>query len=330
MTYFPTTSFSNPSSFSKPPVQHQLVSARMEVQGLSPVTADGSLVLDKDFADIRVRLDAEARTFWCRLTPQGRPCVSPGVLRDLTEMQADVARWLAQAGDEKRPFDYFVVASGIPGIFNMGGDLKLFAEAVRKEQRVLLQHYAHRCIDVVYNNLVSYSAPVVTIALVQGDALGGGFETALSCNLIAAERGTKFGLPEVLFNLFPGMGAYSLIARRIGAVQAERMILSGRIYTAEELHELGLVDMLLTPGQGDEELRQYIAGQGRRHNAMQAVFRARHIAAPVTLKELRDIVDVWVDAAMRLSPADLRKMERLAAAQERRTSRDRGIGIAAE
>ena len=323
MTYFSTTSFPNS------PVQHQLVSARMEIQGLSPIATDGSLVLDKDFADIRVRLDAEARTFWCHLVPQGRPCVSPGVLRDLTEMQADVARWLAQAG-EKRPFDYFVVASGIPGIFNMGGDLKLFAEAVRKEQRVLLQHYAHRCIDVVYNNLVSYGAPVVTIALVQGDALGGGFETALSCNLIAAERGTKFGLPEVLFNLFPGMGAYSLIARRIGAVQAERMILSGRIYTAEELPELGLVDMLLTPGQGDEELRQYIAGQGRRHNAMQAVFRARHIAAPVTLKELRDIVDVWVDAAMRLSPADLRKMERLAAAQERRTSRDRGIGIAAE
>ena len=323
MTYFSTTSFPNS------PVQHQLVSARMEIQDLSPIATDGSLVLDKDFADIRVRLDAEARTFWCHLVPQGRPCVSPGVLRDLTEMQADVARWLAQAG-EKRPFDYFVVASGIPGIFNMGGDLKLFAEAVRKEQRVLLQHYAHRCIDVVYNNLVSYGAPVVTIALVQGDALGGGFETALSCNLIAAERGTKFGLPEVLFNLFPGMGAYSLIARRIGAVQAERMILSGRIYTAEELHELGLVDMLLTPGQGDEELRQYIAGQGRRHNAMQAVFRARHIAAPVTLKELRDIVDVWVDAAMRLSPADLRKMERLAAAQERRTSRDRGIGIAAE
>ena len=323
MTYFSTTSFPNS------PVQHQLVSARMEIQGLSPIATDGSLVLDKDFADIRVRLDAEARTFWCHLVPQGRPCVSPGVLRDLTEMQADVARWLAQAG-EKRPFDYFVVASGIPGIFNMGGDLKLFAEAVRKEQRVLLQHYAHRCIDVVYNNLVSYGAPVVTIALVQGDALGGGFETALSCNLIAAERGTKFGLPEVLFNLIPGMGANSLIARRIGAEQAERMILSGRIYTAEELHELGLVDMLLTPGQGDEELRQYIAGQGRRHNAMQAVFRARHIAAPVTLKELRDIVDVWVDAAMRLSPADLRKMERLAAAQERRTSRDRGIGIAAE
>ena len=147
MTYFSTTSFPNS------PVQHQLVSARMEIQGLSPIATDGSLVLDKDFADIRVRLDAEARTFWCHLVPQGRPCVSPGVLRDLTEMQADVARWLAQAG-EKRPFDYFVVASGIPGIFNMGGDLKLFAEAVRKEQRVLLQHYAHRCIDVVYNNRV--------------------------------------------------------------------------------------------------------------------------------------------------------------------------------
>ncbi len=292
-------------------------------------TASAAL-FSRDFSDINIHLDQAERTFWCRITPQDRPCVSPKVLHDLTVMQADVRQWLAATPESERPFDYFVVASGVPGIFNLGGDLRLFAEAVRHGQRLLLQQYAYRCVEVVYNNLVSYQQPVVTIALVQGDALGGGFETALSCNMIAAERGTKFGLPEVLFNLFPGMGAYSLIARRIGAVQAERLILSGRIYTAEELHELGLVDLLLTPGRGEEELKAHIAQQGRRHNALQAVYKARHIVAPITLQELRDVTDVWVEAALQLGAADLRKMERLAAAQDRRRSRGAGTMMAAE
>jgi DSF synthase len=134
----------------------------------------------------------------------------------------------------------------------------------------------------------------------------------------------------VLFNLFPGMGAYSLIARRIGAVQAERMILGGRIHTAEELHEIGLVDLLLTPGQGAAELQAWIRKQGRRHVSLSAVHKARNIATPITLQELRDVVDVWVDTAMRLGAADLRKMERLAAAQDRRRDRSGSLMMAAE
>jgi DSF synthase len=296
----------------------------------TPYQADEVSVLKRSFAEIDVSLDTEGRTFWCRLRPSGRPCVSPQVLNDLTLMQKDVTQWLVGLPEGLQPFDYFVVASSIPGVFNLGGDLRLFAEAVRHGHRALLQQYAYRCVEVVHSNLTCYGKPVVTIALVQGDALGGGFETALSCNVIAAERGTKFGLPEVLFNLFPGMGAYSLIARRIGAVQAERMILSGRIYTAEELHDLGLVDLLLTPGDGIRELKQYINQQGRRHNALQAVYKARNLVSPITLQELRDVTDVWVDAAMRLQPSDLRKMERLAAAQDRRRSRTGGLVMAAE
>lgn len=310
-------------------LRHSFISGPAGATLAEPGEGAGESLFARNFTDISVHLDSSRRTFWCRIQPQGRPCVSPTVLHDLTVMQAGVKNWLSFQGDA-RPFDYFVVASGVPGVFNLGGDLRLFADSVRNGQRLLLQQYAYRCVEVVYNNLTSYHQPIVTIALVQGDALGGGFETALSCNLIAAERGTKFGLPEVLFNLFPGMGAYSLIARRIGAVQAERMILSGRIYTAEELHEIGLIDILLTAGRGEEELVSYIGQQGRRHNALQAVYKARHIVAPVTLQELRDVTDVWVEAALQLGPSDLRKMERLAAAQDRRRSRDGGAMAAAE
>lgn len=270
------------------------------------------------YSDIDLSLDREDGIYWCHLQPQSRPSVTPELLRDVTSMQTMLRTRLAQTPDAQLPFKYFVVASRTPGIFNLGGDLRLFADAVRKGQKLLLQTYAHACVDIVWNNVISYDSPVVTMALVQGDALGGGFETALSCNVIVAERSARFGLPEVLFNLFPGMGAYSLIARRIGAVEAERMILSGKIYTAEELHRIGLVDVLAEDGQGEAALRAYAARQSRSHNAMQAVFRTRNRVSAITREELRDVVNIWVDAAMRLTPSDLKKMERLAAAQDRR------------
>ncbi|KAA0970515.1 crotonase/enoyl-CoA hydratase family protein [Aureimonas fodinaquatilis] len=272
------------------------------------------------YSDIDLSLDREEGIYWCHLQPQSRPSVTPELLRDVTAMQSFLRAKTADAQEEGQeiPFKYFVVASRSEGIFNLGGDLRLFADAVRKKQKLLLRTYAHACVDIVWNNLTSYNQPVVTVALVQGDALGGGFETALSCNVIVAERSAKFGLPEVLFNLFPGMGAYSLIARRIGALEAERMIMSGKIYTAEELHRIGLVDVLAEDGQGEAALRSYVSRHKRMQNAMQAVFQTRNQVAGITLQELRNVTDIWVDAAMRLTATDLRKMERLAAAQDRR------------
>jgi DSF synthase len=102
------------------------------------------------------------------------------------------------------------------------------------------------------------------------------------------------------------------------------MIMSGRVYTAEEMHEMGLVQVLAEDGAGEDAVRAYIARHRARHNAHAAVYQARRLVNPVTLGELRDVVDLWVDAALRLSEQDLRKMARLAAAQDRaRDRRDR-------
>ena len=97
----------------------------------------------------------------------------------------------------------------------------------------------------------------------QGDALGGGFESALASNVVIAEKGVKMGLPEVLFNLFPGMGAYSLLSRRVGTARAEQMILSGRLYTSDELFEMGVVDILAEKGEGEVEVYKYIKSAKR-------------------------------------------------------------------
>lgn len=279
-------------------------------------------VAAEHYDEITVSLDPETKTYRCSMRPLGRPSFTQGLLRDLLSAQASFKALFADAMPDDPPVRHCVLQSGIPGIFNLGGDLEFFAQKIRQRDREGLRSYAYDCIRIVHTTFLSLDLPVVMVALVQGDALGGGFEAALSCNVIVAERGAKFGLPEVLFNLFPGMGAYSLLSRRLGSAQAEKIILSGRLFSAEELHDMGLVQVLAEPGCGEEATREYIARNNRRFNAAEAVCRVGRRMNPLGFEELRDVTDVWVEAALRLQEHDLRKMERLAAAQDRRRSSD--------
>jgi DSF synthase len=264
--------------------------------------------------NLDLHLDAAGRTLWTWLQPQGRPCFSPGLLSDIRATQGDLAR-LHAGGSGLR---HVVMGCRTPGIFNLGGDLGLFARMIGEGDLDGLRRYGHAAVDAIHRNHTAFGLPLVTIALVQGDALGGGFECALAHDVIIAERSAKFGLPEVLFNLFPGMGAYSFLSRRIGRAAAERMILSGQIHTAEDLHAMGLIDVLAEDGTGEDATREWIARHARRFNATQALFETRRRVDPVTAEELRHVVDGWAEAALRLEPADLRKMLRLATAQDRR------------
>ena len=126
------------------------------------------------------------------------------------------------------------------------------------------------------------------------------------------------GLPEILFNLFPGMGAYSLLARRIGMRAAEELILSGKVLSATKLQEMGLVDVVAPDGKGESAVNEWISRQARRRNGMQGILRARQHVFPITREELDGIADTWVDCALRLDDRDLRKMGMIVAAQMRR------------
>jgi DSF synthase len=275
----------------------------------------------QQYETLDVALDTARRLFWCRLRPEGRPCFTPALLRDVAAMQRDIPRmFTAGPADPGAPVRWFACASAIPGIFNLGGDLGLFQTLIGRGDLAGLRRYGHAAVQAIHRNHVAMDLPVVTIALVQGDALGGGFECALAHDLIIAERSAKFGLPEVLFNLFPGMGAYSFLSRRIGRNAAEALILSGRIHTAEELHGMGLVDILADDGEGEAALLDHVDRKSRWHNAHQATCRARRRVDPVTLQELRDVVEVWAEAALRLSEQDLRRMARLVGAQDRRAA----------
>jgi DSF synthase len=174
--------------------------------------------------------------------------------------------------------------------------------------------YGKLCIDnlwLFYNS----QTPITTISLVQGQAMGGGFESALSSHLLIAEKSALMGFPEVLFNLFPGMGALSHLSRKVGMSLAEKMVSSGKIYTGEELYQMGVVDVLAEDGQGEYALNYWIKKNHRSLNSFQAINRAKQRINPLTLSELNDIVEIWADAALRLNDNNLKVMERLVRAQ---------------
>ncbi len=95
--------------------------------------------------------------------------------------------------------------------------------------------------------------PVGTVAAVAGFALGGGFEIALSCDLIVADETAVLGLPEVSVGLVPGGGGTQLLARRAGSAVAADLVLTGRKLEAGEAWRLGLVDRLVPAGRAHEE-----------------------------------------------------------------------------
>jgi DSF synthase len=268
---------------------------------------------------IDVKIDFEQRIYWAAMRASRHPMITMELLQDMMCVQESVRVIMEEGNREQHQhLEYFVAGSQTPGVYNFGGNLAYFADCIRRRDREGLREYAYACIDVVYGNAMAFHTPVITIALVQGDALGGGFECALSFDVLIAEKSAKMGLPEVLFNLFPGMGAYSFLSRKIGTAAAEKLIMSGTVYTAEELHRLGVVDILADDGQGENAVRDYIARNRRKHNAHKAMYRSKRRINPLTYEELRDIVDIWLDAAMELGEQDLRKMTRLVEAQGRR------------
>ncbi len=294
---------------------HQAAAMSVVSQACSPET----LAL-RQYEHLSVRYDDALRTCWAhgRLgRSYGR--ATSALLSDVQAMQAslrDLRAAQLESGGET--IQYFVIGSSISGVYNLGGDIAFFADRIRAGDRAAMHAYAHQCIDVIHGNYTAFGMPIVTIALVQGDALGGGFENALSHDVLVAERSARLGLPEIMFNLFPGMGAYSFLSRRIGGPAAEKMIMSGNLHSAAELHAMGIVDVLAEDGEGEAAVRDYIESHARKFNAQQAMCRTRRQVNPVTVEELRGVVDIWVDTAMSVTEPDLRKMERLAQAQMRR------------
>jgi len=264
--------------------------------------------------ELDVLYEPADEVLWTFMSPTGRPSFTPQMLGDFEEWQRLILEGFA---DGNAGLKFLVLGSRAPGVYCFGGDLALFNELIRSADRAGLVRYGYRCVEILHRNMNALDLPILTIGLVQGAALGGGFEALLSFDHVIAETSATFGLPETMFGLFPGMGAHAILSRKLGSAVADRLILSNKTYSAQEMYDLGLVQQIADDGEGIAATRMFIAKNARRVAGLVGSKRAMRACNAISLSELKRVVDLWAESALQLREADLRVMQRLANAQTR-------------
>ena len=192
------------------------------------------------------------------------------VTRELTEQLREALAELA-AADEVRA----VVVSGRgERAFCAGSHIGEF-EALRgrvAEGKLLLE-------KLVYRQLAEL--PMPTIAAIEGDALGGGLELALCCDLRIASERARLGMPEVRLAVLPGSGGTQRLPRLVGPARAKELILTGRIISAHDAERIGLVNQLVPSGEA--------------RTAADAMAREIAERGPLAVREAKRLIDAAAD-----------------------------------
>jgi DSF synthase len=273
---------------------------------------------DWRFDNIEVEYDAPTESVWMIYRAEAPVCYTPHTLTEMSRFSQALQALFAASLTARNPIRYLVIASNKRGVFNLGGDLSVFSAAIRARNIDLLRRYAHTCIDLIDTLVRGLDLPIVTVSAVHGQCLGGAFEAALATDFIIAEENARFAMPEIAFNTFPGMGAVSLLTRKLGAALAQKIISEGRVYTGREMYDLEAVDILASEGDiKSATLAWMLKGGKAAWVRRRTLAEVRRRAAPVTREELMRITDLWAECSTRISEADLRHMERLVRAQSR-------------
>ena len=268
-------------------------------------------LLGRPYKTIRLEWSSDLRLLRVRTCVKPIQCYSLAAMGEMHRLLADIS---ANPGLVR----HIVMTSDVPKVFNFGGDLALFVLLVRAADIESLKLYGRRCVDLVWWLENAADIGVHTTVLSQGDTLGGGLESILPFHKVIFERSAQAGFPEVLFNLFPGMGAWDFTIRKAGFAVANEMILSGRLYSADELLNRRVVDLVVDDGEGEAAIERTLRDVEPRHRGTLAALRARRLAAPIHYETLLAVVDQWAESALGLTDRDLRLMERLARAQARK------------
>ena len=272
---------------------------------------------DRAGRTLDVTIERHIGTIWCARTDDAMASVTLAQLKEAKAIDEKISA--ADYGSLR----FKVLSSRQTGVFSLGGDLAFFADCIETGNRAALAEYAVLAARAVWCNVSGFGRRrVQSIAVVQGEAQGGGFEAALSCNTLIAEKGTRFGFPEPLFGMFPGMGGELLLRSRIDADLSHRMARSTNRYTAEFLHEIGVVDYLVAPGQGIAFARGLLAQiTGAPDGVAARKLTERQTALDrIAFSELLESVESWTKCAFELTPRNLRSMRYILEAQSRKLS----------
>lgn len=193
-----------------------------------------------------------------------------------------------------------IIYSSIPAGFCAGADLR---ELYRRSQEVAeparstgVRNFLER-IHEVFNCIDAL--PIPTIAAVHGVTFGGGFELALACDLIVADKMARFCFPELRLGLIPGFGGIPRLKRDLGNAVVRDLLLTGRSINAAKAQGVGLVSQVAAEGEV-LRLARSTAAQLKKFDRLTSA-AAKRFVKPIPYDELRQEIDIFCELFARPS-----------------------------
>ena len=273
----------------------------------------------ENFHHLGVEFEEDIGTLWITLKYPSKPCLSIELINEFNELSSAIqAEHGRHSPSSRQVLKFVVLKSASPAVFNLGGDLNHFVAAINGGSCDTLRAYGRAGAAACHDLAWGFGASAVTISLVRGIALGGGFEAARCCNIMLAEQGATFQLPEAGFGLFPASGVISVMSPRIGHKATRRLVIDGERLTCSDALAADVIDAVVPVGEGCAKVRELIAYLTPRHAASVATYAGLNRTAGVTMDALMAEVELWATSAMELTRDNLSMMRRLSRAQERR------------
>ena len=200
-----------------------------------------------------------------------------------------------------------IIYSGIKAGFSAGADLRELYDGLRRVGTADAAQPVREFLERIHRVMNTLDAcPLTTIAAVHGVVFGGGFELALTCDLIVADKMARFAFPELRLGLIPGWGGIPRLKRDLGNAVVRDLLLTGRSFNALKLQQAGLVSQVVGEGEALKVARITAAQMGKfdRRTAM----AAKRFIKPIPYEELAREIDIFCDLFMQPAvEAGLRK-----------------------
>lgn len=267
---------------------------------------------------ISLEYEVAHRLLWITLRPEPKPVLTLPLIESIRRVQQAV--WEIWQDEPDRPI-LFMASRARGAVYSLGGDLDFYLDCLARNDRASLSAYAEAASDVLRMSREGLNGSVITLASVHARAMGGSIDSIRGCNVVVAEADATFCYPEINFNHFP-ISAVPILSRHTGPIEAERILLSGRDYSADEFLATGAVNALVPRGMGEDWIRRYAASSIPSHSARVAIIASfNRMAADDLGAILAESGRNWVSHIMNMRPIEISKLQRIAAAQERMLGR---------
>ena len=234
-------------------------------------------------------LSWELRNGIIELALHREPCNEISSLT-LGELEKFVATLEAVGADAHSVILYSALKPG----FGAGADLREFYQWVQQYGQTEVATHARAYLERIHSVMNALDAsPLTTIAAVHGVTFGGGFELALTCDLIIADKMARFCFPELRLGLIPGFGGIPRLKRDLGNAVVRDLLLTGRSFNAQKAQQIGLVSQVVAEGEALRAARATAVQLGK--FARQTAVTAKKFIKPIPYDELKMEIDLFCE-----------------------------------